>query len=260
VTTFYLGAPEPSWLGRTDVQLFVSHRRLSRYKTLPRALGWWALDSGGFSEIAAYGEWRTTPQAYVDAVMRYDVEIGNLSWAAPQDWMCEPQMLVKTGLTVREHQRRTVENFLLLRELWTADSEPPFMPVLQGWTMGDYLRCADLYEAAGVRLEHQTVVGVGSVCRRQNALGIAILVEQLHQRLVPTDTADEVENNLHGFGVKTSGLSTYGPLLGSADSMAWSMQARYESARPGCEHRNCANCLLYALEWRASLVDRLGVA
>ncbi len=38
-----------------------------------------------------------------------------LDWA-PMDWMCEPAMLARTGLTVEDHQRRTSANFLELRE------------------------------------------------------------------------------------------------------------------------------------------------
>jgi hypothetical protein len=30
------------------------------------------------------------------------------------DWMCEPQILAGTGLSVAEHQRLTLENFLHL--------------------------------------------------------------------------------------------------------------------------------------------------
>jgi hypothetical protein len=60
VTTFFLGTHMPHWLGLLDIPLFVSHRRLGRLKTLPRALGPWALDSGGFSELALFGESRST--------------------------------------------------------------------------------------------------------------------------------------------------------------------------------------------------------
>ncbi len=34
---------------------------------------------------------------------RYRDEIGCLLWAAPHDWMCEPWITAKTGLTVAEH-------------------------------------------------------------------------------------------------------------------------------------------------------------
>ena len=46
--------------------------------------------------------------------------------------MCEPFMLAKTGLTVAEHQARTVANYLELRSL---APELPFVPVLQGWSL-----------------------------------------------------------------------------------------------------------------------------
>jgi hypothetical protein len=36
------------------------------------------------------------------------------------DWMCEPFMLAKTGLSVREHQQRTVTNYLNPRVLHLA--------------------------------------------------------------------------------------------------------------------------------------------
>jgi hypothetical protein len=72
---------------------------------------------GAFSELAAYGRWTLMPEEYVSAVRRYRDEIGHLSWAAPQDWMCELTMLTRTGLSVQQHQRRTVENFLRLRSL-----------------------------------------------------------------------------------------------------------------------------------------------
>jgi hypothetical protein len=49
-------------------------------------------------------------------VRRYRDEIGCLDWAAPQDWMCEPFILAKTGLSVREY-RRTVASYLRLTEL-----------------------------------------------------------------------------------------------------------------------------------------------
>ncbi|QFG09897.1 queuine tRNA-ribosyltransferase [Mycobacterium phage Geraldini] len=167
----YLGTHEPSWLRTAGVPLFVSHRRLSRLRTtLPQAAAPWALDSGGFSELSMFGGWRTTPEAYVAAVVRYDEQIGRLDWAAPQDWMCEPDMIAKTGLSVVEHQERTVRNYVRLRELWAdaSEAECPFMPVLQGYATEDYLRCMDMYGEAGVDLGAIELVGVGSVCRRQH--------------------------------------------------------------------------------------------
>jgi hypothetical protein len=251
VIEFYLGSHQPHWLETAGVPLFVSHRRLAGRKTLPRARTDWALDSGGFSELSLYGQWRTTPEEYVTAVRRYDDEIGNLNWAAPQDWMCEPFMLAKTGLSIKEHQTRTVLNFAQLQELWysTTENESPFMPVLQGWTRDDYLRCADIYAQQGIDLCDYPLVGLGSVCRRQATAEIGSIVAAVRHAIDP-------ELPLHGFGVKLRGLQAYGHMLESADSMAWSFDARRSTPLPGCSgHKNCANCLTYALAWRERVAD-----
>lgn len=238
---FYLGTHETSWLGRTDVPLFISHRRLRKRKSLPRARGRWVLDSGGFSEIAEHGRWTEDPSTYAAATRRYRDEIGGLDWAAPQDWMCEPPMVATTGLSVAEHQHRTVGNLLELRAL---APDLPWAPVLQGWVLGDYLACVALYEAAGVDLTAEPVVGVGSVCRRQSTGEIAEIM----------GTLAGLGLALHGFGVKIRGLASYGTHLASSDSMAWSFDARRSDPLPGHPHINCANCIDWALAWRRKVL------
>lgn len=252
---FFLGTHMPHWLGLVDVPLFVSHRRLMKRKTLPRALGPWALDSGGFTELQMFGRWQTSATQYVTAVRRYRDEIGNLMWAAPQDWMCEPIVIsggkagrltfAGTGLDVAEHQRRTVENLVLLRRL---APDLPFVPVLQGYTLADYLRCIELYAAAGVDLTAEPIVGIGSVCRRQHTAEIAEVVAAVAARGI----------RLHGFGMKSVGLANVADVLASADSMAWSMRGRHVE---GCtsSHKTEANCLRFALAWRDQLDTRLGL-
>jgi hypothetical protein len=248
---FYLGTHVTSWLATVDVPLFVSHRRLCRIKRLPTARGRWALDSGGFTELNMYGGWRTTADEYVEAVERYRTEVGGLEWAAPMDWMCEPTVLEKTGLSVREHQDRTVANFLEIR------ARGPFVPVLQGQTLGDYEACVEMYASAGVDLWAEPIIGLGTVCRRQRAPEIAQIVNALASTGL----------QLHGFGMKSAGLARVAHLLASADSMAWSTAGRMEwqhRKRKMCagvgEHRGgCANCSAWALIWRDRVVDGAGL-
>jgi hypothetical protein len=38
------------------------------------------------------------------------------------------------------------------------------------------------------------------------------------------------------------------------DSMAWSLGARFNPPLRGHTHKNCANCLEYALRWRAKVI------
>jgi hypothetical protein len=244
----YLGTHETSWLSKAGVPLFISHRRLERLRTsLPVAAAPWALDSGGFSEISLYGGWRTTPAAYVDAVVRYDTEIGKLEWAAIQDWMCEPDMVARTGLSVLEHQKRTVDSYLELAALWAqaSDTELVYMPVLQGYRVEEYLQCMDMYADAGVDLGAAPLVGVGSVCRRQHTEEIRAVFEAILER--------DPGLPVHGFGVKLQGLREYGNLLATADSMAWSFNARKNPPLPGCSHRSCSNCIKWALQWRRKI-------
>lgn len=247
---FYLGTHLPHWLNDSPVPLFVSRRRLIRYRrSLPRAAAGWALDSGGFTEIAMHGHWTLPPAAYAAEVRRYRDEVGHMDWAAPQDWMCEDVMLAKTGLTVADHQRLTTDNYLELRSI--AD-DLPFVPVIQGQTLDDYRRHADLYLRRGVDLTTHETVGIGSVCRRQATNEIVELVEGL--------TDDGLR--LHGFGMKMLGLAKVGALLASSDSMSWSFQARKQQIQlPGCTHRGvCANCRTWALRWRADVVAAVGLA
>lgn len=224
------------------VPLFVSRRRLVARKTFPQAAAGWALDSGGFTELSLYGGWQTTSDQYVSDVLRFEREIGLLEWVAPQDWMCELFMLEKTGGSIEVHQRLTVENFLELRQRLGE----LVIPVLQGWSKESYLWCWEMYEEANVDLEAEAVVGVGSVCRRQNMAVAGEIVRSLSPL------------NLHGFGVKLTGLESYGDALTSADSMAWSYRARMDHPLRGCTHKSCANCLRYAMRWRDQVLARLG--
>lgn len=250
---FYLGVHVPGWLFRqefTDVPLFISHNQIRKRKSMEGAVTEWALDSGGFTQLSRNADgWPPNCEpAYVDAVRRY-ATTGTLAFASQQDWMCEPWLM--HGRTVREHQERTVANYARLVEL---APDIPWLPVLQGWKLPDYHDCLDMFSDAGFDLRSLPRVGVGSVCRRQASSEIEEIMTSL----------EEKELSLHGFGVKTQGLSRYASRLASADSMAWSFAARRAEPLPGCGHGkqgtgNCANCPIYALRWRQSLLAKLSV-
>jgi hypothetical protein len=246
---FFLGTHQPGWLANSPVPLFISDRRLRTFKHLPAAGCDWALDSGGFTELSTHGTWNKgpSPREYVDRIRRYQHTIGRLQWAAPQDWMAEPWILARTGFTLLEHQRRTVDSFVALRSL---APELPIIPVLQGWAVKDYLRAITMFQAVGVDLTAEPLVGVGSVCRRQHT-------EEIGR--VFTAIRDAGVARLHGFGVKLLGLHRYGHLLTSADSLSWSMQARREPALLGCSgHINCSNCRRYAYAWARRMAAEFG--
>jgi hypothetical protein len=246
---FWLGTHNPTWLecDRVEIPLFISACRLRQRKRLPIAGAntIWALDSGGFSDLSISGKWSVSAKVYTQEVKSW-IQIGGLQWAVIQDWMCEPFVLNKTGLSIVQHQTNTVLSYLTLRDL-----EPSihWLPVLQGFSLADYLRCWDLYDTAGVDMLQQPIVGIGSVCRRQGTTEAEAIISTLAGKGL----------RLHAFGFKTLGLRKCATILHSSDSMSWSYTARREKPLAGHIHKNCANCLEYALLWRARLLEGLRI-
>jgi hypothetical protein len=235
---FYLGTDNPSWLERTTVPLFVSHNQIGHRKRFPRSFAPWVLDSGAFQEIGRHGQWTVGPKAYAASVRLIANEVGMMRWAAIQDWMCEPEVLLRTGKKITEHQQLTAENYLDL--LWIAP-EVAWTPVLQGWYLGDYLRHVDLYGRMGIDLTRCPVVGVGSVCRRQGTREAAEIIHRIGSLGI----------RVHAFGYKTSGIPTITGHAVSSDSMAWSFIARTRPIRlKGHRHKTCNNCFDWAMIWR----------
>jgi len=245
---FYLGTHQPHFVEQTDVPLFVSHTRLRTRKTLPKAQGPIAIDSGAFTQLNK-GAWHIRTRSpypftaieYAEDVLRYEREIG-IEWAAPMDWPCEPSVVAKHGVGVREHQWQTLRNF----EQLSYKLGELVIPVLQGWELDDYLRHWEMYDRSPFilrGLEGEPLVGVGSVCRRGQDDEIVRILNALRPL------------KMHAFGVRSSALARCAHFLASADSMAWSIEGRNTARRPGCEHprggKSEANCLRFALDWRA---------
>ena len=237
---FYLGTHLVHWSWTVDVPLFISRRRLQRYKTYKPALNKWALDSGGFTELSMFGKWTIGAEQYADEVRR-QMERGKMQWCAPQDWMCEPFIVEKTGLSVDLHIGKTVENYCELKAL-----NLPVIPVLQGWKIKDYEICVERYGQHGVDLTAAETVGLGSVCRRQASDEIGQIAQMVHNYGIKA----------HGFGVKAQGIQRYGKYLKSADSLSWSFTGRYLK-QTKCGRQSCANCLHFALEWRDQVLSTI---
>lgn len=174
----------------------------------------WIMDSGAFTELSLYGRYRYPVDEYINQIERWRV-CGRLQAVVSQDYMCEPFILSKTGMTVEEHQALTIERY---REITQWVDEVYVMPVLQGYTPADYVRHITEY---GDLLGEGAWAGVGSVCKRN---GDPLAIEQV---LLAIKIA-RPDLRLHGFGIKLTALSSpvVRDLLYSSDSMAWSFSGR----------------------------------
>lgn len=172
-----------------------------------------AVDSAGFVAMSRYNGFDWTVQQYMDLVAAND-----WTWWAQLDCCCEPE--------VARDQNERILRIAETARLYGACAEEAArrglkapMPVLQGWTVDDYVRSADSLPVA----KWPGLVGLGSVCRRNvgGPDGIVAIVDAL-DRVLPRHV------QLHLFGVKGQALDVlHGhSRIWSMDSMAWDMAAR----------------------------------
>lgn len=218
---FYVGLHQPSD-ARHFRRAFISINRVRARKSAVQ-IGEWIMDSGAFRELEHFGEYRHVPAQFAADVNRIAaLNSDSLRIVVSQDYMCEPAMLARTGLTIADHQRKTIERYDALKPL----IRPYLMPVLQGYSVQSYL---DHIEQYGKRLQQNMLVGVGSICKR-NADPLQI------KQVLGAIRRARPDIRLHGFGLKTTALASImvRNCLHSADSMAWSFAARRQGRNQNC--------------------------
>jgi hypothetical protein len=242
----WLGVHQASWLAETTCPLLLNRTRLPKTR-FPRARAPWALDSGAFTELYQHGRWRITDRQWAAEVRRYAEEIGHLTFVAGRDWLCAPPVLARTGRSIDHHLDATVASFLELR----AELGPLVIPTVQGWELGDYDRCVAKYEAAGIDLTREPLVGVGSLAgSHRELLDIAEICGWLGELGI---------SRLHAWGVHSDKLTAVTHRVISADSMFWSQRGTRRLPRADCPHggKHEGNCLRFALDWREQVLRQL---
>lgn len=180
------------------------------------------IDSGAFNELRKWGKYRYSVQEYGATLKMLKSLFGeHLIAAVTQDYMCESFMLDRTGLTVAEHQRLTIERYDALLQCETGCY---IMPVLQGYKPEEYV---DHIKQYGNRLATGMWVGVGSVCKRNGDPGAI-------ERVLMAIHAVRPDLRLHGFGLKKTALKSgiVWKLLYTCDSLASSFRERMAGRNP----------------------------
>lgn len=237
----------------------------------------WCLDSAGFVACSTWGKQGKQPgmagvypwtyQDYAGLVM----DMKPTWWSSP-DLACEPALAsneeeriyrIRATATLLEGMLQTV--FWIQEELSktmsaraVANMIKPPCPILQGFTVDEYLLSLELTEQVWRRWEPWVapprLIGIGSVCRRDlhhPKHGLYALLRGLDGRLPEGSSA-------HLFGVKGAALDQLRdiPWVASCDSMAFDVASRIEAHREGrsntMAHRQAAMS-----KWMASAHHRL---
>lgn len=196
-----------------------------RLGTLANAVGLRSLDldSGGFSAMVRYNGIPWSVDQYMALAASYPFRR-----FASLDYCCE-EAVARDREEVLDRISRTIRANRDCRQR-AADLGIPdrLMPVIQGRLPTDYERCVD---ALWQSLTPGTVIGIGSVCRRQifGSEGLIAVFEHL-DRILPKDIY------CHAFGIKGDCLPYLKGLdhrIIAADSQSYGIQARVDANQRG---------------------------
>jgi hypothetical protein len=210
---FYIGMNRTENAWPFERSMFSINLLWNNFK--PFKVNKWLLDSGGYSQIAKFGRYISSPKWYVWRMEKLRVN-GSLVGAMAQDWQCQPIHLAKTGFTKEKHQELTVKSYVDLQAL----TDIRIIPVLQGHHARDYVNHVKMY---GDILKPGTWVAVGGVAARQNQPGLIL-------KILEGIKSERSDLRLHGFGLKLSSLQyeSIVDLLFTADSINWVMNVRWD--------------------------------
>lgn len=240
-----------------------------------------ALDSAGFTAMHLWkskgkqrgmaGVFPWTYEEYLEFATSFGA-----AWYSQPDLCCEPE-IAKDAEAIDYRIRVTatlLEGCLHVLHRWhqmladqgaspsvIASMVPPPVPVLQGWSVSDYLKSLDLMQEVWARwtpwLAPPALIGLGSVCRRtlvDHQHGLYALLAALEGRL-PKGA------KLHLFGVKGAALAEVKmlPWVASADSMAYDFGARVEARKTGMSN-TLAHRARKMSSWMSAAAQRMAPA
>lgn len=237
--TFYFTVGIDEWRPKyllslqQDVPLLLPASSYARYGfrkiSIPDCITRRAADSGGFVATFKWGDYRYTPDQYIDWL---DTWLPN--WAATMDYCCEDEITSGNHGVVRERQQKTTG---MAYRFWDDYKDRPYalVPTVQGWTVQDYVRHAN--ELKPLILEMQSFyagqgnnefrVGIGTLCRRTSIRQVIAIV------MAVAGVLPEVQC-FHLWGVKTTlwKAPIAFPFNVSSDSASWNMKAYYTQREP----------------------------
>jgi hypothetical protein len=173
------------------------------------------LDSGGYSFFTKWGKYPFSVEEYVSFVNTIVNEFP-VTEVAIMDYPCEPDVNRQNLKTNKERIDMTIQNAL---ECIDYDPTLPWVPVVQGYTLQEYLYCIQEYKNAGLYDDDFHLWAIGSLCARKKIGGI---------RHIITNLSKVIKWPIHTFGMTITALRDAQIFFAihSSDSGAWSFNAR----------------------------------
>lgn len=175
-----------------------ARRGLHRTPKLPAHVTERAADCGGFVATRIWGDYRYTPEQYVQWLRSFSP-----SWAATMDYCCEQEIAHDEDAICRR-QERTTEMAYLFWSNYRAQHWC-WVPTVQGWSEDDYRAHARQLKplvcemAAHYGSDSAFRVGIGTLCQRADNRMIRTIARAVTEELpgVP----------LHLWGIKIAALA-----------------------------------------------------
>lgn len=178
-------------------------RRGGKFK---KSFGLTWLDCGGFTILNQYGNYPFSIVNYANLIARLKP-----NYYATMDYPCEPEISRSLGLmSNQERIEATVKNAVKVA-VWEGQLKGTMVPVIQGYSLDEYLHCLNLYNEAGLIRDY---MAVGSMCRRISDKELACLIPGIYHEAQRLGCS-----KLHFFGLKLSPtLEIYDEMIYSRDS------------------------------------------
>ena len=240
----------------------------------------WALDSAGFTAMSQWS--RKGTQAGIAGIYPWSLSqyitlasLTSPSWWSQVDFCVEREIAssqsdvdyrVNATVTLLEATLRFIydwQNELAksCNSTVVANLLRPPVPILQGYAVGDYLRCLDMMTTVWDRwtpwLAPPKLIGLGSVCRRH----LHHPEHGLYPILMGLEGNLPLGSRLHLFGVKGTALNDIKHLnwIASSDSMSWDFSARVK-ARNSNRSNTIQNRSMEMSRWMTAAAKRIAPA
>lgn len=160
-------------------------------KKFPKKCGLKWLDSGGYLALLKWGHYPFSVVNYANLVIVLQPD-----FYATMDLACEPSLICNSVIdSVNNRIKMTVKNAVALGE-YENQLPGTMVPVIQGYTLPEYLSCIDLHYQNGTIRDY---MAIGSMCRRISNKELHSLIPGIYQH-----AKDAGATKLHFFGLKLS--------------------------------------------------------